>query len=88
MDGLPWDRWMVEEESEACGGEEIVEVEKQISPLRSSQSTRAASVEMTILFGCERSGEQRWLVQRSMCNSTSSKRKGLRLFSQPLEFES
>jgi hypothetical protein len=51
MDGLPWDRWMVEEESEACGGEEIVEVEKQISPLRSSQSTRAASVEMTICSG-------------------------------------
>jgi hypothetical protein len=33
---------------------EIVEVEKQISPLRSSQSTRTASVEMTILFDGER----------------------------------
>jgi hypothetical protein len=43
---LDW--WIAERSQRRGGGEEIVEVEKQISPLRSSQSARAASVEMTI----------------------------------------
>jgi hypothetical protein len=49
---LDW--WIAERSQRRGGGEEIVEVEKQISPLRSSQSTRTASVEMTILFDGER----------------------------------
>jgi hypothetical protein len=48
------DWWIVETSQRAGGGEGMVEVEKQISPLRSSQGTRAASVEMTILFEGER----------------------------------
>ena len=59
--------------------EETVEVEKQISPLRSSQSTRTASVEMTILFDGER--ERRTTLAGSVIGVqlTLRKRKGLRL---------
>jgi hypothetical protein len=45
------------------GGEEIVEVGETGFSTAQLASARTASVEMTILFDRERSGEQRWLVQ-------------------------